>query len=78
MEKADRWQEISTSVEKGNRADAYEKFERDWRKEIKSRDVFGDLRAQIEAKSGGNQSSGETGIDGWKELGNGVRIREKK
>lgn len=47
MEKADRWQDISTSVPRAQRAEAYDRFERDWRKEMKTRNVFGDIIRQI-------------------------------
>jgi hypothetical protein len=60
MEKADKWQEISTSVPRAQRAEAYDKFERDWRKDMKTRNVFGDIIQKIGGATGNKTSTGVT------------------
>lgn len=62
MEKADKWQEISTSVPRAQRAEAYDKFERDWRKDMKTRNVFGDI--VLQTKEGEISVGQERNING--------------
>lgn len=53
---------------------SYEDFDRTWRKQNAGRNIFADLTQKIQAIGGGPQP----GTDGWMDMGNGVRIREKK
>jgi hypothetical protein len=69
IERADKWAEA-----RENKI-PYEKFERQWRKELSQRNVFGDLAEKASALSAAAKPAN---VDGWQDMGGGVRIREKK
>lgn len=70
IEKADRW------IEAREQGKSYEAFERDWNKELRGRNVFGDMTARLPTvKTPATAAS--PADDGWREIAPGVRIREK-
>jgi hypothetical protein len=53
---------------------SYEEFDRMWRKDSRNMNLFSDLADKVKAIGGTPQPS----ADGWIDMGNGVRIRQKQ
>lgn len=61
---------------------SFEEFDRQWRKQNATKDIFGDLAQKVQGIGGGQgapqPTAGKPDADGWITLQNGVRIRQKQ
>lgn len=75
IERAKQWQAFHRNPQ--NKGKGFADFEIEWNDKIAKADLFGDLRKEAEALAP-ERTPAAAVSDGWRDLGNGVRMRMKQ